>query len=352
MQDISKDLTEMVAEAASNQIALDLRGSSSKAFYGRTPIGQPVDLRGHTGIVNYEPTELVLTARCGTPLHNIESLLAENNQMLAFEPPYFGRGATLGGAVASGLSGPRRPYTGAVRDTVLGTQILNGKAEVLSFGGEVMKNVAGYDLSRLMAGSLGTLGVILQVSIRVVPKPVLERTLTLKIGADGALDLMKQWAGQPVPLSGLCWIDDCLYTRLSGSEASVYAAMRQLDGEQMSNGDRFWQQLRDHSHSFFAEHESLWRLSVAPNTPMLDLAGHWVLDWGGAQRWLVSEEPPDSIFAAAAAVGGYACRFRCPDRELQIFHPLPKSLEKIQRRVKQAFDPNGIFNQFRMYAEW
>ncbi len=352
MQDISKDLTAMVEEAASKKIALELRGGRSKAFYGRMPVGQPLDLRGHTGIVNYEPTELVLTARCGTPLRNIESLLAENNQMLAFEPPYFGQGATLGGAVASGLSGPRRPYAGAVRDTVLGVQILNGKAEVLSFGGEVMKNVAGYDLSRLMAGSMGTLGIVLQVSLRVVPKPILERTLTLEIGLDGALDLMKKWAGRPLPLSGLCWVGNCLFTRLSGSEASVYAAMRQLDGEPMSNGDRFWQQLRDHSHGFFSEIDSLWRLSVAPNTPMLDLAGHWILDWGGAQRWLVSGESPDSIFAATAAVGGHACRFRCPDRDLQIYQPLPKSLGKINRRLKNTFDPNGIFNPFRMYSEW
>ena len=352
MQDISKNLAATVEDAAANGIALDLRGNGSKAFLGRMPIGQPLDLRGHTGVVNYEPTELVITARCGTPLIKVETLLKQHDQMLAFEPPYSDKGATVGGVVASGLSGPRRPFSGAVRDTVLGVRILNGRAEDLSFGGEVMKNVAGYDLSRLMAGSMGTLGIILQVSIKVIPKPTLERTLTREVSALEAIRLMNKWAAEPLPLSGLCWVDNCLFIRLSGSEASVYTAMRRLGGEQMSTGDRFWQQLRDQTHRYFDAQETLWRLSLAPNTPMLQLSGFWILDWGGAQRWLVSDEMPETIFEAAAAAGGHACRYRSGDREVQIFQPLSSPLCKINRQLKQAFDPKGIFNPFRLYPEW
>ena len=351
MQDISADLKAIVDDTLANNSALVLRGGGSKWFYGRESVGQPLDLTGHSGIVSYESTELVMTARCGTPLRTIEDTLEENNQMLAFEPPYFDANATLGGCVASGLSGPRRPFGGAVRDAVLGVQILNGKAEILSFGGQVMKNVAGYDLSRLMAGSLGTLAIILQVSFKVMPRPTAETTLVREVDARQALSLMNQWATNPLPLSGLCWANGVLYTRLSGSRASIDSAAKKLGGDLLSDGAGFWRRLRDQNLGFFDTQTSLWRLSVAPATPMSDLNGQWLLDWGGAQRWLISDEEPERVFRAAAELGGHACRFRSDDRSAKVFQPLSVSLCKIHKQLKQAFDPQGIFNAHRMYQD-
>lgn len=351
MHDLSADFKAIVDDALAHNSALVLRGGGSKWFYGRESVGQPLDLTGHSGIVSYEPTELVMTARCGTPLRIIEDMLKENHQMLAFEPPYFDGNATLGGAVASGLSGPRRPFGGAVRDAVLGVQVLNGKSEVLSFGGQVMKNVAGYDLSRLMAGSLGTLAVILQVSFKVMPRPAEEITLMREVDERQALALMKQWAMDPLPLSGLCWANGTLYTRLSGSRTSIDSAAKKLGGDIFVDGPKFWRNLCDHKLEFFDAQTSLWRLSVAPATPMPDLNGQWLLDWGGAQRWLISDEAPERIFGTAAEFGGHACRFRSDDRLVELFQPLSTALWKIHQQLKRAFDPEGIFNAQRMYQD-
>ena len=351
MQDLSADFKVIVDHALTQKTPLALHGGRSKSFYGRESNGQPLDLRGHNGIVDYEPTELVLTARCGTPLSTIEAILQEQQQMLAFEPPYFDSNATLGGAVASGLSGPRRPFGGAVRDAVLGIRILNGRSEMVSFGGKVMKNVAGYDLSRLMAGSLGTLAILLQVSLKVVPRPAVERTLVHEVDAAQALALMNRWGRESLPLSGLFWDNGFLYARLSGTTATIDTAAAKLGGDYLPDDARLWCDLRDHRLKFFGTQPTLWRLSVAPATPMLELSGQWLLDWGAAQRWLVSDEAPERIFHVAAECGGHACRFRSDDRLAQIFQPLPAPLYRLHKQLKQAFDPHHIFNPQRMYPE-
>lgn len=272
--------------------------------------------------------------------------------MLAFEPPRFGPTATLGGTIACGLSGPRRPYAGAVRDFVLGVNCINGSGELLRLGGKVMKNVAGYDLSRTLTGSLGTLAVLLDIHLKVLPKPQREITIYQQCPADEAIKRCNRWAGQALPLSGACHHDEQLLIRLSGSERSIAAAARTLGGEQRDEGDSFWQQLREQQLAFFTSASTLWRLSVPAASPPLALAGAWLLDWGGAQRWLASDLPAQEIRAAAAAAGGHATLFRGGDRDSDIFHPLPPALLALHQRIKQTFDPEGILNPGRMYREF
>ncbi len=349
--DLSEALAAAVGTAYRDGTALCIRGAGTRAFYGRTPTGAPLEVGGHRGVVDYEPTELVVTARAGTPLDEIETVLAANGQHLAFEPPRFGPGSTLGGAVASGLSGPRRPYCGAVRDFVLGVRIVNGRGEILRFGGRVMKNVAGYDLSRLMAGSLGTLGVLLEVSLKVLPQPAAACTLILECDSAKALYLANRWAATPVPLDAVAWHGGKLYVRVAGAEAGVEAACRHIGGERAAECDTFWRELRDHHHPFLAAPGPLWRLSLPPGAPQPELSGDWLLDWGGAQRWLRSAEPDGRIRAAAAALGGHAARFRGGAREDEAFQPLPPALFALHRRLKDAFDPKRILNPGRLYRD-
>lgn len=345
--DISAELSETVLEAVRTPEPLDIQGGGSKAFYGRRPTGTPVRLIEHRGVVSYEPTELVVTARCGTPLAELERLLAGHGQMMAFEPPHFGANATLGGTIACGLSGPRRPYTGAARDFVLGTRVLNGKGEIVSFGGQVMKNVAGYDVSRLMAGAMGTLGILLEVSVKVLPLPTSEITLVFEMAAGPAIEAMGRWGALPLPLSAACHDGRRLYLRLSGTEAGVATARETLGGE--AAADDIWIPLREHRLKFFAGNAPLWRVSVPPGTPPLDLPGHWLLDWGGAQRWLRTDSDERRIRKAAAEAGGHATLFRGGDGEGMVFHPLPQPLSLLHGRLKAAFDPEGVFNPGRMY---
>lgn len=350
--DSSKAIQESVYAAAAEQTPLCVIGGGTKTFYGREPKGKALPIGGHRGIISYEPTELVITARAGTPLTEIESLLAEQGQMLAFEPPHFGSNATLGGAIASGLSGPRRPYAGAVRDTVLGVSLINGKGEMLRFGGEVMKNVAGYDLSRLMAGSLGTLGVLLAISCKVLPRPAREITLFQERDEDTAIRLFHDWARQPLPLSACAFEGERLYARLSGSDEAVRAGYNQIGGDVLSNSDGFWESVREQTHDFFqGGQQPLWRWSVPPATPAGTLPGQWKLDWGGAQRWLYSELPAAHIRRAAEKAGGHAALFRGGDRRSEVFHPLPPALMALHRRLKRTFDPSGILNPGRMYRD-
>lgn len=341
--DISESLAETVRDAAARKIRLAICGSGSKRFYAGPIGGAPLDVTGHRGIVYYESTELVLTARAGTPLIDIETTLAEKGQMLGFEPPYFGDRATLGGAIACGFSGPRRPYAGAARDFVLGTRIINGKGEILKFGGQVMKNVAGYDVSRLMVGALGTLGVLLDVSLKVLPKPAKEITLCFMLPADKAIETMNNWAGRPLPLSAACHVDDVLYVRLSGTESGVRAAQIKLGGEVYDNGEDFWRDLREHRHSFFNAPVTLWRLSVPPASAPINLPGRWLTDWGGAQRWFMTDVLPKSIHAAAARVEGHATPFR-DGAIVPATAPLSAGIAGLQQRLMQAFDPVGILN--------
>jgi len=346
--DISRALQDEVRAAAASRTALAIAGGGTKTFYTGTPQGKPLTVTGHRGIVSYEPTELVVTARAGTPLAEIEAALSEKGQMLGFEPPYFGEAATLGGTIACGFSGPRRPYAGSARDFVLGTKIINGKGEILKFGGEVMKNVAGYDVSRLMVGAFGTLGVLLEVSLKVLPKPAKEITLCFAMPADKAIATMNAWAGLPLPLSGACHTGDTLYVRLSGTEPGVRAACAKLGGAVVENGDGFWRELCEHQRNFFQNDIPLWRLSVPPATPPINLPGKWLIDWGGAQRWLLSDAPANAIHQHAENVGGYATLFRHEQMNGASFHRLPAVLATLHQNLKRAFDPDGIINPILM----
>lgn len=330
---------------------LRIRGGGTKDWYGQAFAGEVLDTRGYSGIVDYEPTELVITARCGTPLVEIEAALAERHQFLAFEPPRFGPASTIGGVIASGLSGPRRANSGAVRDFVLGTKIMDVQGEVLRFGGQVMKNVAGYDVSRLMAGALGTLGLMLEHSVKVLPRPVCEATLRMEMSEPDALRRMNEWGGQPLPLSGSCWLDGVLTLRLSGAQAAVDAAVRMLGGQRVDGAGAFWDSLRDQTHAWFTG-ETLWRLSLPSTAPALALGGGQLIEWGGAQRWLkaaADSETAQRIRAAAAASGGHATLYRSADKSAGVFHPLAPALAAIHSRMKDAFDPSHIFNPGRLY---
>ncbi len=349
--DLSKNLAETVCAATSNAPLLII-GGGTKSFYGRAARGEPLSVAGHRGIVAYEPTELVITARAGTPLQEVEAALAAHNQMLAFEPPHYGERATLGGTIACGFSGPRRPYAGSARDFVLGVRIINGKGEVLSFGGQVMKNVAGYDVSRLMVGSLGTLGVLLNVSLKMLPRPAADVTLAFAMSERDALVQMNAWAGQPTPLSAACHIGDTLYIRLSGAPETVRAAQRKLGGLEHAKGGEIWRQLREHQMDFFADMTPLWRLSVPPASTLAHLPERWLIDWGGGQRWLKSIAQPTEIWDAAAQAGGHATLFRGGDRAGEVFQPLPAPLAQLHINLKRAFDPEGVLNVGRYSAAW
>ena len=356
MQAIAEQFRQQIRAASAAGRPLRLRGGGTKDWYGQQLDGEVLDTRAYAGIIDYEPTELVITARCGTPLAEIEAALAARKQMLAFEPPHFGPGATVGGVVASALSGPRRASAGALRDFVLGAVLMDGHGERLAFGGQVMKNVAGYDVSRLLAGSMGTLGLILEVSLKVLPLPLREATLRLACAEIAALRLLNEWAGQPLPISASCWHDGVLSVRLSGAEAAVSAALQSLGGELLAPDDAaaFWLSLREQTHAFFAGAGSLWRLSLPPHASAVILKGRQLVEWGGAQRWLKLDGDADAaggqrIRQAVAALGGHATLFRGGDKAVGVFHPLAPAVEKIHQRLRQAFDPAGIFNPHRMY---
>ncbi len=347
-----QDLAEVVSEAYVAGKPLRISGGGTKTFYGREGgSGEVLDVRPHKGIISYEPSELVITARAGTPLNEIEEALAEGGQMLAFEPPHFGEGATLGGTVACALSGPRRPYAGPLRDFVLGIRCLTGTGKATHFGGQVMKNVAGYDVSRLFAGALGTLGVLLEVSLKVVPTPKVERTLRCQASMNEAITWMNRWAGEALPLSGAACDGTHLTIRLSGNASAVESAHQRLGLPEMPDSGGYWQALRELALPFFADDAPLWRLSVPPATSPLDLPGRWLLDWGGAQRWLVTSAPAESVRALAHKVGGHATLFRGGDRAGEVFQPLAPPLAVLHRRLKTAFDPRGILNPGRMYRD-
>lgn len=331
--------------AARNRTPLAIVGNGTKRFYTGEVEGKKLDVTGHVGIVSYEPTELVITARTGTKLAEIEAALSEKGQMLGFEPPYFGEAATLGGTFACGFSGPRRPYAGSARDFVLGAKIINGKGEILKFGGEVMKNVAGYDISRLMVGARGTLGVLLEISLKVLPKSAKEFTLSYEMSVDKAIKTMSRIAGQPLPLSAASHVGTTLYIRLSGNELGVQAARTKLGGDIVKNGDVFWRLLREHQHVFFQGTDALWRLSVPPATTPLNLPGNWFIDWGGAQRWFKSAATPADIYHGAEEAGGHATLFRTGTENGAKFHPLSAPLASLHQNLKQAFDPGSVLNQ-------
>jgi glycolate oxidase FAD binding subunit len=354
MEQALQQFRDTILAASAGKTALRIRGGGSKDWYGQALNGDIVDTRAYTGIVAYEPTELVITARSGTPLAEIEVALAGRRQMLAFEPPRLGAESTIGGVVASGLSGPRRQAAGAVRDFVLGATLMDGKGEALRFGGQVMKNVAGYDVSRLLAGSLGTLGLILDVSLKVLPQPFGEATLRFEMEEADAIAKLNEWGGLPLPISASAWHGGVLIVRLSGAEAAVKAAVRNMGGEEETQAEVFWTELRDHSNAFFSVSDgplALWRLSVPSVAPPLALDGEQLIEWGGAQRWIRTEADARTVRAAAEQAGGHATLFRGGDKSVGVFHPLAPAVARIHRNLKNAFDPSGIFNPGRMYLE-
>lgn len=341
-------LCERVREAAARKSALRIRGGGTKDFYGASVSGDPVEMAAYSGVVAYEPKELVLTVRAGTTLDEVERVLDAERQMLPFEPPHFGAGATIGGAVAAGLSGPRRPYAGSVRDFVLGARIVNGKGEDLSFGGRVIKNVAGYDVSRLMAGSLGTLGILTEISFKVLPKPAEETTLVFEMDEGEAIRQANTWAGQPLPISATSWQDGVLRVRLSGAPPAIAAARSRMGGRESSDAAH-WQALREQQLPFFRT-GTLWRVSVPQTREPLDLAGATpVIEWGGGVRWVAGAQDALALRSTVERAGGHATLFRATDKSAGAFHPLKPAILKIHKRLKAAFDPAGILNPGRMY---
>jgi len=348
MADISDQLQQQVQTAHAGRTPLRIQGGNSKHFYGNPVEGEVLDISGHSGIVSHEPTELVLTARAGTPLDEIEATLAQSGQMLSFEPPHFNGGATIGGAIAAGLGGPRRPWGGAPRDLVLGVKLLDGQGQVLSFGGQVMKNVAGYDVSRLMAGSFGALGAILEVSLKVLPAPAKTRTLVLDMNRDDAVRAMREFSRKPLPLTAACFLDGHLYLRLAGSHASVNAWKQRIGGEETAEHNTFWQRLRDHQLDYFQREQTLWRLSLAGKAPRLACEEHSLLDWAGAQRWVYTSASATEIREEVAAQGGHAQAFRHA-AGIDAFQPMEPLLLSLHQRLKQRFDPHAIFNRQRLF---
>ncbi len=378
--DVIAGLSERVRAAAAAGRPLRLRGGGSKDFYGQALRGELLDTAALAGVVSYEPSELVVTARAATPLAELEALLAAQGQCLPFEPPHFGDSslkATVGGMVASGLSGPARASVGAVRDYVLGVKLINGRGEALTFGGQVMKNVAGYDVSRLMAGSMGTLGLITEVSLKVLPIAPAEATLRFACSQAQALGWLHAWGGQPLPLNASCWVKEVadgaataadvgtLYLRLRGAHAAVAAACHALGGERQgaAAAAAFWRACRDQQLPWFqqrSDNQDLWRLSVPQTAPVLDLPEAPLIEWHGGQRWLRADaQQAGQLRAAAAAVGGSATLFIAggarPDwakGQFNRFDALKPPLDRIHRDLKKQFDPAGIFNPGRLSADW
>ena len=355
------EMIDKVMTARASQRPIYIQGGGTKLFYGETmpalPNGSLLDVSPFAGVVNYQPSELVVTARAGTPLAEVESLLASNRQMLAFEPPRFGAASTIGGCVASGLSGPRRMQAGALRDFVLGVTLLDASGTILRFGGEVMKNVAGYDISRLLAGSMGIFGPLLEVSLKVAPQPLAEETRELLLDESEALARFNAWRSKPLPISATAWhMEDgqgVLRVRLSGSEPALASARRAVGGESMGAeaAAAWWDSLRDQTHPFF-QARPLWRVALPPTTPSLGL-GNMLIEWNGGQRWLGDGEvEADFVRKAASRHGGHATLYRYEGEPgVPVFHPVAAGVRAISQRLKQEFDPTGMFNPGRLLRE-
>lgn len=349
MTDCAHELAEQIRAAETSGRPLRIRGGDTRSFLrcDASCDTEVLDVRPHQGVIAFEPAELVLTARGGTPLEEIESTLAEARQCLPFDPPRFAPGSTLGGAVASGLAGPSRPWHGSVRDAVLGVTLLDGRAASGHFGGQVMKNVAGYDVARLNAGAMGALGVLLDISLRVAPVPEQRMTRVLEVGLAEARARMTALARRPLPITGLAWEAGRLRVRLAGSEVGVAAAVAAVGGDACEENDSYWNDLRDVTLAFFAGEGPLWRLSLPVTAPQPDLAANWLLDWGGAQRWCRTDAPAETVLTAAKALGGHAMRQRpTPARS-----PLPPAMAGLQARIKAVFDPGGILNPGVLYPD-
>ncbi|MBR9909739.1 MAG: glycolate oxidase subunit GlcE [Gammaproteobacteria bacterium] len=362
MADITAQLVEQVNTARTEGKSLNIVGRGSKAFYGRHADGrhargEAIAVTAHQGIVSYQPQELVLTARAGTSLAEINAVLQEQGQMLSFEPPGFGADASIGGTLACNQSGPSRPWRGSVRDMVLGLRLINGNGEQLRFGGQVMKNVAGYDVSRLQAGAMGCLGIITEVSIKVMPRPAASLSLVSECdSAQRGIEIINRLSCRSLPLTGACWLQGKLYLRFAGAAAAVESAAtgicRDYPGTSSLPADnRFWSQLREQQLEFFSGDSPLWRFSVGSSLSHLLPGADWLIDWGGAQRWLRSADHSlQSLNELVPAGRGEVCGFRHGDRSGEVFPPMAAPLQALHQRLKAAFDPARLFNPGRMYA--
>ena len=354
-----EQLTEQVRAARADKTPLNITGGNTKAFYGEAPRGQTLDVRALRGISSYEPSELVVTVRAGTPLAELEAVLAEQGQCLAFEPPRFGPTSTVGGMVSAGLAGPSRAAAGGVRDHVLGATLLNGRGELMSFGGQVMKNVAGYDVSRLLVGAMGVLGLVCELSLKVLPLATASATLRFELDEEEALRRLNTWGGQPLPVNASAWWNGMLVLRLSGAAAAVQSAVARLGGELVDPAlaASFWAGLRDHRDEFFTSAQvavaggaTLWRLSLPQTAPATALPGEHLVEWGGAQRWVTTTASGATLRELAQRLGGHATAFR-GNKAGGALAPLSAPLARIHRNLKTAFDPEHIFNPGRLYAD-
>ncbi|MCE4554221.1 glycolate oxidase subunit GlcE [Pelomonas cellulosilytica] len=352
------NVAELQARVRDARAPLRITGHGSKDFYGEAPAGEPLSTLALNGVTAYEPSELFISVLAGTPIYDVEALLAQHRQRFAFEPPRFGNRGTVGGMVAAGLSGPARATLGSVRDHLLGAVMINGQGELLSFGGTVMKNVAGFDVSRVLAGSMGQLGLITEATLKVVPLPAAVATLRFEFDQPAALKALNRWGGEPLPIEASAWWDGALLLRLAGAQAAVEAALKKLGGDAIPNelAGAFWMGLRHHSDEFFAGAERavaggarMWRLSLPSTAPALHLHGEQLIEWGGAQRWVVTPLEPAAVRDATASVGGHATLFRALDKSPGAFTPLTPPLATIHRRLKASFDPHGVLNPGRLY---
>lgn len=354
--DISEQLRQRVADACQQKTPLAIAGSGSKAFYGNPVAGESISTLEHSGITDYQPSELVVTVRSGTRLSELEAELKASNQMLAFEPPHHGSDSTIGGIVACGLSGPGRAAFGAVRDFVLGASIINGRAQHLKFGGQVMKNVAGYDASRLMVGAQGTLGILLDISLKVLPIRESEITLQLTADFDTANAHLRRWIKHGLPITASCYLKDTLYIRLGSTHSAVKQALsdinQQFASQQISNN--FWLPIKNQNHAFFNDKRAmpsrtLWRCSLQGATETCGDIDEQLIEWNGALRWIYSD---DNLQPIAAGFGGHATRYALDATQgsTNIFQPLQPASLKIHQRLKQAFDPEHILNPGRLYS--
>jgi glycolate oxidase FAD binding subunit len=329
---------------------LSIVGGDSKRDIGREQVGEPISVNEYSGVVDYQPTELVVTVRAGTKMAELRKILAEKNQILACETPEFDGVATVGGALACAQSGPSRPWCGSIRDQVLGIRLINGKAEHLRFGGQVMKNVAGYDVSRLQAGAMGSFGLLTEISLKVLPRPECSKTIRRHLDADVAIRVMNDISGTPLPLTGACWYDGDLYIRLAGQSGVIGAIAADLEGDVLADDDEFWKALREQSLPFFDGAGELWRLSVRANSAHPKPDGDWLIDWGGARRWLSGTYQREDLERIAIGAGGEVTQDRGSDRGAEVFSSPGAAHREMLQRLKSAFDPGAIFNRGRLYS--
>lgn len=355
MSDISQQLIEQVNSARSDGRKLNIIGRGSKSFYGRTATGDHFNVAEHNGIVNYHPAELVLTARAGTSIAELEAALDKEGQMLSFEPSNFGSEASIGGTLACNLSGPSRPWGSSVRDMVLGLRLINGRGEHLRFGGQVMKNVAGYDVARVQAGAMGCLGAITEISLKVLPKPAAVATAVLPLDSvHEAIAVMNDFSRDPAPMMGACWLEGQLYIRYSGAGNAVDSAINRLiqqygEANVLSGDVTFWRELREQSLAFFAGDRPLWRFSVASTLNHFMPEADWLIDWGGAQRWLRGDFKQEELQRQVESGNGQVSLFRHGNRDGEVFFEHSEAIKTLHHRLKASFDPDFVFNPGRLY---